>query len=56
MFKHQIQRALVAEMSIRLGYPSICQISLMGENRAKCDFSGAFPHLVFTTIPPGRAL
>ena len=21
-----------------------------------CDFSGPFPHLVFTTIPPGRAL
>ncbi len=22
----------------------------------QCDFSGAFPHLVFTTIPPGTAL
>jgi apolipoprotein N-acyltransferase len=22
----------------------------------ECDFSRAFPHLVFTTIPPGRAL
>ena len=22
----------------------------------ECDFSGPFPHLVFTTIPPGRAL
>ncbi len=23
---------------------------------ARCDFSGAFPHLVFTTIPPGTVL
>ena len=28
----------------------------MGEVWKDCDFSGPFPHLVFTTIPPGRAL
>jgi hypothetical protein len=25
-------------------------------SRDFCDFSSAFPHLVFTTIPPGTAL
>ena len=31
-------------------------VEFFDDNHVRCDFSGPFPHLVFTTIPPGRAL